>query len=126
MGGTIARLRAARGKGESQGPERANAPEVGFGAHRRIPAMHVQIVYVVNQTLAQETFETEDVAAAMAQRGWTPSGREGGQHLRTELRGHPSFMGLCGPMWGGHTGPDEAPVIRYETIEAYKDISGGD
>jgi hypothetical protein len=88
--------------------------------------MHIQIVYVVNHSLAQETFETEDAIADLARRGWTHTGAQGGAPLRAELRGQPKFKGLCGPMWGGNTGPGGAPVIRYETSEAYSSLSAGD
>ena len=46
---------------------------------------------------------------------------EEGQHLRAELRGHPKFKKLCGPMWNGVE--DGVPVIRYESWEAYEILS---
>lgn len=76
------------------------------------------------------------------------SNPETGTHLRPELQGQPRIKGLCGPMWGGWRDEDggyvwpsddrdpnspaknygsqkpiDAVVIRYETWEAYEQLS---
>ena len=60
---------------------------------------------------------------AMAARGYERQG-ETGLHgmLRAELKGRPTFKGLCGPMWGGTT-LQGLPIIRYETAEANAQLS---
>lgn len=61
-----------------------------------------------NLTFSAETFLTE-----FGTRGYTPNGKVGGDHLRSELIGEPQFKGLFGPTWGGFDG--DIPVVRYET-----------
>ena len=83
--------------------------------------MKIQIVYLCYQDIAQETFTTDDPLGAMEIRGFKFSGKVGGDHLREELRGKPSFTEVWGPMWGGDR--EGEPVIRYETPEAYRVLS---
>lgn len=63
--------------------------------------------------------EGADLIAAMEVRGYPFEGitNDAGP-LREELRGQPTFKGLCGPMWGG-----EAHPLRYETWNAYDVMS---
>lgn len=41
---------------------------------------------------------------------------------RAELQMEPTFYGFLGPMWGGYKS-DGTPIIRYETSEAYGELS---
>jgi len=41
---------------------------------------------------------------------------------RAELQGQPKLSGLYGPMWGGYD-ENGAPVIRYESPDAYRLLS---
>lgn len=71
--------------------------------------------------LQSQTFATDDPAAAFEVRGYAPTGKVGGDHLREELRGQPKFHGLLGPMWGGLD--EGVPVVRYEAQDAYDILS---
>lgn len=53
--------------------------------------------------------------------GYAPKGIERSPYKRRELRGQPTFNGLLGPMWGGET--SDGPIIRYETLSAYEQLS---
>lgn len=66
-------------------------------------------------------FHTDDPEAAFAIRGFEPTGKVGGDHLRQELRGQPKFHGLLGPMYGG--AHDGEPIIRYEDQRSYSTLS---
>ena len=48
-------------------------------------------------------------------------GIEDRPHLKAELRGHPKFKKLAGPMWNGIE--DGEPVIRYEAWDVYEILS---
>ena len=54
----------------------------------------------------------------MASRGYPLGTDVGGPHLRKEIRGAPTFVGLCGPMWESDLCP-----LRYEDTEANNILS---
>lgn len=71
-----------------------------------------QIVSRSGSTIVADPAAVEALGYAIQQ------GRQGGAHLRAELRGQPCFVGIYGPMWGG-TSAEGSPILRYETQEAY-------
>lgn len=77
---------------------------------------------VTNRARKLDIIDAADVIGAFEDRGYAYRGDETGRHLRPELRDHPKFDGLCGPMWGG-TADDGGPIIRYEDWDTYNILS---
>lgn len=73
------------------------------------------IIKTENGYLSHEVLSVS-LIAFMAARGFTFRGLTDNQRQREELRGHPKFSGINGPMWDGD-------AIRYECPESYQDLS---
>lgn len=80
-----------------------------------------RLVSIIEGKMIAEDFTDANVIPAMEVRGYEFTGLCKRKQLREELQGAPMFSGVCGPCWGG----DEirGPVIRYETTEAYAELS---
>lgn len=78
-----------------------------------------QVVVIAEGQFFQ--YAPKDMEAFGAACGYQFEGIEAAPRLREELRGHPKFRELCGPMWGGEK--DGEPVIRYESWPAYERLS---
>jgi hypothetical protein len=80
-----------------------------------------QVVQHVDGQLVSNIVEPEHFEAWLQGRGLTVIGHHKSTATRHELQGHPTIYGLCGPLWGGDE--NGYPLIRYESPEAYTDLS---
>lgn len=78
------------------------------------------ILFVDGHWFAHD-FNEENLLPAMEARGFTFVKLNDNERHRQELQGQPKFKGVNGPMWGGTK--DGQPIIRYETPEAYAELS---
>ena len=76
-----------------------------------------ELVSMLEGNMIKNTFPGSSVISAMELRGFRFTGPSTNTALRPELRGRPTFAGVCGPMYGG------AGIIRYETQEVYNVLS---
>jgi len=85
--------------------------------------MSFEFIQSTDEGMVRVAIESEgDFLAAMEIRGHPVTGLCRRTVLRPELQGQPMFAGACGPMWGG-LGADGTPIIRYEDVRAYAQLS---
>jgi len=70
-----------------------------------------------------DTFKEKMAELGHPFKGQKPLGHVPGKNggYREELQGKPQFKDLNGPLWGGTR--EYEVVIRYETAEAYRNLS---